>query len=328
MTSREIILRNITHSNPERPGLNFSRGRLNDFRGAGVGASAHWQERRWVEGDVEYYDDEWGNIWHRFVYGSKGGEIYRPAIEDWAQLKDLRVPDFDNPARFARMRTIFTDETSKFRLASIPGWVFATSRYLRKMEIYFMDLLIERDHIEELHEIVTSLYERVIIQCAKAGADGIFFCEDLGTQERVLIGPPMWREIFAPHYRRLCGTAHAHGLKVIMHSCGYNWELIDDLIDNGIDCLQFDQPAAYDQVALPAKLRERKVGLWSPVDIQKIMPTGDRKLIESEARRMVQTYQGGLIMKNYGDIAGIGIKEEWDDWAYHAILEAIGIDSP
>ncbi|NLN17675.1 MAG: hypothetical protein GX162_00165 [Firmicutes bacterium] len=325
MTSREIIMRNITHDNPERPGLTFDRGRLNDIRSAGVGPSAHWQQKRRVEGDIEYYTDEWGNIWHRFVYGSKGGEIYRPAIEDWAQLKDLRIPDFDNPARYERMRRVFGAEDSKFKLASIPGWVFATSRYLRKMEIYFMDLVLERDHIEELHDIVTGLYERVIIQCAKAGADGIFFCEDLGTQERVLIGPAMWRDIFAPHYKRLCGTAHAHGLKVIMHSCGYNWELLDDLMDCGIDCFQFDQPAAYDQEALSAKLRERKVGLWSPVDIQKIMPTGDKKLIQDEARRMVETYRGGLIMKNYGDLAGIGVKEEWDDWAYHAILEAIGM---
>ncbi|MGI6082760.1 MAG: uroporphyrinogen decarboxylase family protein [Limnochordia bacterium] len=325
MTSREIIMRNITHNDPERPGLTFNRRRLNDIRGAGVGPSAHWQEKRWVEGDVEYYTDEWGNIWHRFVYGSKGGEIYRPAIEDWAQLKDLRVPDFDNPVRFERMRNAFAAEESRFKLASIPGWVFATSRYLRKMEVYFMDLLLERDHIEELHDIVTGLYERVIIQCAKAGADAVFFCEDLGTQERVLIGPAMWRDIFAPHYRRLCGTAHAHGLKVIMHSCGYNWELLDDLMDSGIDCFQFDQPAAYDQEALSAKLRERKVGLWAPVDIQQIMPTGDKKLIKDEARRMVETYKGGLIMKNYGDLAGIGVKEEWDDWAYEAILEAIGM---
>ncbi len=327
MTSREVVLRNITHDHPERPGLNFDRSRKNDFRGSGVDRDPNWQERKWVEGDVEYSIDEWGNTWHRLVYGSKGGEIFRPAIEDWAQLKGFQAPDFANPARFQKMRTIFSQETERFRLASLPGWVFATSRYLRRMDNYFMDLIAERDHIEELHEIVTSLYEKVIVQCGEAGADGVFFCEDLGTQQKLLIGPPMWRDVFAPHYRRLCGAAHAYGMKVIMHSCGYNWDLIDDLIDAGIDCLQFDQPAAYNQPALAAKLRARKVGLWSPVDIQKVLPTGDRQLIEAEARRMVETFAGGLIMKNYGDIKGIGIKEEWDDWAYHTVLAAIGEES-
>ncbi|HHW10684.1 MAG TPA: hypothetical protein GXX29_11995 [Firmicutes bacterium] len=316
---------NITHNNPARPGLNFGRNRMNDFAGCGLGPSAIWKQERWVEGDVEYYTDEWGNIWHRLVYGCKGGEIFRPAIEDWAQLRDLRIPDYDNPDRYTRMQEIFSRNPDKFRLASLPGWVFAISRYLRKMENYFADLYLAQDEINELHEMVTALLEKVIIRCAQAGADGVFFCEDLGTQERLLIGPKLWREMLGPHYRRLCGTAHKLGLKVLMHSCGYNWELLDDLIDSGIDCFQFDQPALYDQTLLPAKLKERKVGLWSPIDIQKVMPTGDRRLIESEARRMVETYKGGLILKNYGDLQGIGVKEEWDDWAYYAILDAIGI---
>jgi hypothetical protein len=326
MKPRDIVLANITHDNPLRPGVNFDNGRRNDILGAGLGPSPVFQPRVWVEGRIEYREDEWGNIWHRFVDGSQSGEIYRPAIVDWAQLKDLRIPDYANPARYERMRKLFAQETERFRLASLPGWVFATSRYLRKMEIYFMDLLLERDHIEELHDIVTGLFEQVIIQCAKAGADGIFFCEDLGTQERTLVSPAMWRDIFAPHYRRLCGVAHAHGLKVLMHSCGYNWALIDDLIDAGIDMLQFDQPALYDQPALAAKLRERKVGFWAPVDIQKILPTGDRALIEQEVQRMLELYRGGLIFKNYGDLPGIGVKKEWDMWAYNAVLRAIGLD--
>ncbi len=328
MKPRDIILGNITHDNPPRPGVRFDRGRLTDIRTVGLTPSPGFQERKWVEGRIEFREDEWGNIWHRFVDGCLGGEIFKPAIEDWAQLRDLRVPDFDNPVRYEKMRTIFAQETELFRLASIPGWVFATSRYLRKMENYFADLILERDHIEELHDIVTGLYERVIIRCAEAGADGIFFCEDWGTQERTLVGPDMWRDIFAPHFRRLCGTAHKHGLKVLMHSCGYNWELLDDLMDSGIDLFQFDQPALYDQPALAAKLRERKVGLWAPVDIQKVMPTGNKELIEQEVARMVELYQGGIIFKNYGDLQGIGVKLEWDMWAYHAILKACGLEDP
>ena len=36
---------------------------------------------------------------------------------------------------------------------------------------------------------------------------------------------------------------------------------------------------------------------------------------------MLETFNGFLITKNYPDLAGIGVKEEWDDWAYHKILE-------
>jgi hypothetical protein len=72
---------------------------------------------------------------------------------------------------------------------------------------------------------------------------------------------------------------------------------------------------------LAALLKERKAALWSPVDIQKILPTGDRELIEASASQMINIFEGGLIFKNYRDLAGIGVKEEWDDWAYQAICK-------
>lgn len=325
MTPREIILANLEHAGADRIGLTFSGGRIDDMEFSGIGPSAGWTKRTWVEGPREYYDDEWGNVWVRMVDGSAGGEIHEPAIRDWSQIDTLRLPDYDNPQRYAGAREQFARPSDKFRMFFVPGWVFATSRYLRKMEIYFMDLIEYPDQIGRLHKIVTDLLVAMIHHAADAGAEGIFYCEDLGIQDRVLIGPPMWREVFRPHYKRLTGAAHERGMKVFMHSCGYNWALVDDLIEAGIDCFQFDQPTAYDMPALAAKLRKHKVGLWSPVDIQKVMPTGGRAIIEREARRMVETFRGGLIMKDYSDLKGIGVKEEWNQWAYDAILAAAGV---
>ncbi len=326
MTPREIIYANLTHEQSERPGMCFTGERMNDFLFTGLGASPGYRQRRWTEGEVEYYDDEWGNIWVRMISGCSGGEVHTPWLQDWRQLATLPLPDYDNPQRFADMRRAYAQPTDLFKIAFIPGWVFASSRYLRKMEIYFTDLIEYREEIDTLHEMVTGLFERCIRQCGDAGAEGIFFCEDLGVQDRLLIGPTMWREIFRPHYLRLTNAAHESGMKVFMHSCGYNWELIDDLVDVGIDCFQFDQPAAYDMPALAAKLRRHKVGLFSPIDIQKVLPTGNRDVIEAEAERMVSLFRGGLIMKNYPDLLGIGVQQEWDEWGYQAVLRAARID--
>ncbi|HEY3376014.1 MAG TPA: uroporphyrinogen decarboxylase family protein [Armatimonadota bacterium] len=325
MTPREIIYANLAHANPDRPGLTFSDDRINDMRLTGPGPSLTFQQRRWTEENLEYYDDEWGNLWYRMLDGCASGEIHTPAITDWDQLDTLKLPDFDDPRRYDDMRALFAQPGEQFKVAGVPGWVFASSRYLRKMEVYFVDLGEYPDEIARLHEIVTGLLERAIKLIAESGADGIFFCEDLGIQDRLLIGPSMWREVFKPHYRRLTDAAHAYGMKVFMHSCGYNWELIDDLVEAGIDCFQFDQPAVYDMPALAEKLRQHHVALWAPIDIQQVLPTGDRARIEAEAEKMVRIFQGGLIMKNYPDLPGIGVKAEWDEWGYQALLRAAGI---
>ena len=72
-------------------------------------------------------------------------------------------------------------------------------------------------------------------------------------------------------------------------------------------CSSSTSPTLYDMPALAESAAERRAALWSPVDIQKIMPTGDRALIEASARQMVDLFEGGLICKNYGDLPGIGV---------------------
>jgi len=329
MTSREIIKRNLSGKDTGRFGMRFSDGRYDDFASAGVGSSAGWEKKTWTEGDTEFYTDEWGNTWHCLVGVNARGEIYKPALQDWGQLKDWPLPDMDNPTRYLQVKEAYAKAPDKYCLGHLPGFPFAISRYLRKMEIYFQDLILEREYIDELHDKVTGLLERMIRQFAGAGADGVFFCEDWGIQDRLLISPEMWREIFKPLFRRLCGVAHKSGLQVLMHSCGYNWAILDDLAEVGINAFQFDQTEVYGLERLAAKLKALGVCLWSPVDIQKIMPTGNKELIEKSAERMVELFfnqNGRFIANNYGDLKGIGVEEEWDKWAYDKFVSLAGLN--
>lgn len=321
MTSREIIIKNIEYECDDRIGLNFTNGenRINDFSSAGCDHNI--ETKRWEDDNFEYYTDIWGNLWRRVKGMSSGGEVCQPVLETWDNLDNLNLPDLDNHAYFENARKLGASDTDRFRVGWMPGWPFATCRYMRKMEIYFMDLIAERECIDILNDRLTTLLEGMIDRFGEAGMDGIMFCEDLGIQDRLLMGPDMWHDIFRPLYERLTSRAHKYGMKVIQHSCGYNWELVDGLCEAGIDCLQFDQPALYDMPALAEKLRKHRVGLFSPCDIQKILPAGDRQLIEAETKRMVETFRGGFIAKNYPDLHGIGVQPEWDQWAYDTFLQ-------
>lgn len=316
MTSREIILANINHEQPLRPGMTFGGDRMDDALGCGCDSSPAYTPKRWTEGDKEFYDDEWGNVWVRMVGGSAKGEIHAPVLPSWDALAGLTVPDYTNPARYESMRLLFSKPTDKFKLAHIGGWIFDNARYLRKMEEYFVDMALHPDELHELHRMVAGVYEAKIRGAGDAGADGIMIGEDLGTQLGTLFSPAMFREFFKPEYTRLLAMAHDRGMKVFLHSCGLNWALIDDLLDCGVDVFQFDQPALYDMPALAAKLRARKAALWAPTDIQKVLPTGNRDFIAAETRRMLDTFKGGLICKCYPDLHGIGVDPEWDGWAY------------
>lgn len=324
MTPREIIIRNLEFDRPARVGMRFGRGRMNDFLGGGLGPSKSAEEKRWSENGFEYIYDEWGNLWHRIEGKSAKGEIAKPALEDWSNLAELKMPDFDEPSRYAAAAETFSSNSELYRAGGVPGFPFAICRYLRKMEIYLQDLILERENIDILHEKVTSLLERVIDRWAEAGADGIGFAEDWGTQSGLLVSPAMWREIFKPIYKRLCGRARERGMHVLMHSCGYNREILEDLAEAGVNCFLFDQPELYGLEELSAVLKDIRVCLCSPVDIQKVLPTGNIPLIRERAKKMIELSgkpDGGFIADAYGDLHGAGIPEEADEAAYRTFLE-------
>ncbi len=147
MTSREIFKANLEHEGALRPGLVFNTddGMLSDIVWGGAAPSGYIH-RRWTENDIEYYDDCWGNIWGRMLHGCNAGEVVRPAIEDWSQLDSFVTPHYDLDASIENNRKMFATAPDKFRLTGIGGWVFASARYIRKMENYLLDLAL---HPEE-----------------------------------------------------------------------------------------------------------------------------------------------------------------------------------
>ena len=111
-------------------------------------------------------------------------------------------------------------------------------------------------------------------------------------------------------------------MKVFMHSCGYIYGFIDDLIDAGIDVFQFDQPDAYPAEVLAKEFGSRAV-FHSPVDIQKVLPSGDRGIIEQRAEEMCRIFAeagGCWIAKDYPSYGDIGVDEEWATWARNVIV--------
>ncbi len=137
------------------------------------------------------------------------------------------------------------------------------------------------------------------------------------------MSPASFRELFKPAYRKVAEAAHEAGMAVFLHSCGNDYALMEDLIDAGINVFQFDQPDVYPTETLVGEFATR-VSFHSPVDIQKVLPTGDREFIESRARQMCELFRaagGGWIAKDYPSFGDIGVDREWAAWAEKVIVE-------
>lgn len=116
--------------------------------------------------------------------------------------------------------------------------------------------------------------------------DGIFFWEDMGFKEKPFMSPAMYREIIQPAHARTISWAHAHGLRVIMHSCGFVEPLVPGMIEAGIDMLQaMEVKAGMDMVRLNRQYGD-KIGFMGNIDIREII-SNDRARIDAELKKKI-----------------------------------------
>ncbi len=146
-----------------------------------------------------------------------------------------------------------------------------------------------------------------IRQYSSAGANGYMFCDDWGFQDKLMISPSKWREIWKPRYKKIYDTAHEYGLYTFLHSCGYIIDILEDLAEVGLDVIQLDQQENMGIENL-AKL-SGKITFFNPVDIQNTMITCSAQEIENYAENMIKqlgTANGGFIAKWYSDPIAAG----------------------
>lgn len=328
MTSREIIQRVLAHDNPPRIGMAFGeyegQERLNDLASAGPASDPKSGAREWANDETggEIHTDEWGCLWRRLKGRSQGGEVIRAPIQTWEDLDTYQPPTLGDPKRYEHVAAARKEHVDKYMLGWVPGGcAFNVARYLRRLEQYLEDCAAEPEQVWRLNELVNDLALAQVDIYADRGLDGVMFCEDWGTEDRLLVSPRMWDKLFKPFFARLIERAHGRGLTVWMHSCGMIRDIIPPLVDLGMDVFQLDQPELSGLEFL-TQFADRTT-FYSPVDIQKVLPTGDRELIESRAREMIRLLGGkggGFIATMYGDHVGIGVDPVWQQWAYNVFL--------
>jgi uroporphyrinogen decarboxylase len=319
MNSYEIMLRTLEFSGPERVAHSFEPSDIVMASPCVPNPEGGWRR---VEEQVWERTDEWGNLWRRLDATSKG-EVAVGAVPDLAQAASCPLPDFSNPDYYEIARQAFTAAPDRWKVGGIQGLTFSIARKQRRMEQYLMDLLLDRERLRVLHDRVDQQIRAQIEQLAAAGADSIMFWEDWGTQNQMLISPRLWRDEFKPRFRELCACAHERKLKVFMHSCGKMTAIIPDLIEVGIDLLQFDQPQVHGTRVLARFQEDAHITFWCGVDIQTTLQTRNEPLIRREAADMIASLwrgRGGFVAGYYSDEASINLEPCWQQMAIEEFL--------
>jgi uroporphyrinogen decarboxylase len=246
------------------------------------------------------YVDAWGILWRRVDFpggqGSYTEMVGHPLAGEDAKLASYRPPDPREPTQYAGVADLVARWGKTHAIVGgVLGSAFEGPWYLRGMDQFLTDMLLNKDYAHALTDLVADWNLVAGLKLVELGCDLILAGDDVGVQDRLLISPQLFREFVKPRYGRLFGAYKKANprLKIATHICGYIEPILDDLVETGVDILNPVQPLSMD----PARLKKRygkSLSFWGAVDDQKVLPLGSPEEVEAEVRlRLRQLAPGG-----------------------------------
>ncbi len=261
------------------------------------------------------FTDDFGCVWETTEDGITGTVTKHP-LKDWASFQNYKFPD---PGKYMGIGPVDWDSVkeqySQEKRNSVitkgglrHGHTFLQMCDLRGYENLIFDMTDDEPNLKKLIFGIEEFNSSIIDKYIDIGVEMMLYPEDLGMQNGPMISPEHFRKYIKPSYQRLMTPARRNGVIVHMHSDGYIHDLLDDIIDGGVDVINLqDLVNGIDWIA---DRLAGKVCVEIDIDRQSITARGDPGQIDSliyEEVKKLGRKEGGLMMI-YGLYPGIPLE--------------------
>lgn len=217
-------------------------------------------------------------------------------------------PDFWSKLRESAIRL---RETSDRAIMISAGCnLFEWGTYLRRIDNFLMDLLLEPEKVEELLDSLMEIHMKTLEKiCTAVGdvVDVIRFCDDLGTDNGPFMSPKTYQTIFKPRHKILCDYVKNHSkMSTFLHSCGSIRKVIPDLIEAGFDIINPVQTISRGMEAVQLKKDFGKdITFWGGgCDTRTVLNHGTPDQVREHVKRSIEIFApgGGFVFNTVHNI--------------------------
>lgn len=271
---------------------------------------ARFQPQLLDDGSQVVFDGE-GNITLRMPQGGFYFDpVYAP-LADATGVQDIErqmdaIVNYDTPSHLdqtyeevAEGAKALRERSDRALVGFFGGHLLQAGQVLRGWERFLEDLQANPTFAHAFLERATEAHlARLARYTATVGqvVDVILFEEDLGTQDRPLMRPAVYRKMLKPYMARLFAFAKSRCDAILMlHTDGAVAPLIPDFIEMGVEALNPVQVSAAGMDAATLK-REfgRDLAFWGAgCDPQNVLPFAKPQQVMDEVRRRIDALAAG-----------------------------------
>jgi len=161
--------------------------------------------------------------------------------------------------------------------------------------------------IERVIEFQTAHYLKHLEAACKMGNEIVLAGDDLGHKTGPLINPDLLEKFFGQSYRQIAEFVHKQNKKLIFHTCGNLYKLLNKFIDWGFDGLLTLEPTASMDLGKVRELVGHNLVLIGNLDVSILLVKGSKEEIEDAVKKAIQDAApgGGFILApshNHADV--------------------------
>lgn len=124
--------------------------------------------------------------------------------------------------------------------------------------------------------------------------------DDVANQNAMMFHPDLWRQVMKPRWASVIAAAREHkpDIHVWYHSDGNVWDILDDLVDIGVNILNPVQPECMDPVAIRKRFG-RRLAFDGCIGTQTTFPfgtPGDMRTCVLQTAEALDGMNGGLML--------------------------------
>ena len=305
MNSRERVKRAIYFQDPDRIPYNFDANRTPED---GI---EYGEDMIWVFAGTRGGIQEWGVVYE--TIDDSFGEPKVFPLKDKEDLEGYTFPDFSEDWRYEEMRKIIKENNGeKYVLGMLPVGLFQHMIDLFSFEDFLVNCIANPEIVEQVCDAFLKADMDCVKKMAEAGVDGVIGIDDTALQDRLMVSMDLFRTIFKPRYKKLYDYCRSLGIDTFIHSCGYTIDILEELIDAGVQVVNLDQQDNMGLRAISERYKGR-VCFYCPLDIQRTIDFSKEE-IEERVREMIDcfaTEHGGYIAKTYPQPKAVKMTDEY-----------------
>jgi len=167
------------------------------------------------------------------------------------------------------------------------------------MEHALVEMLMNPEMFVAVIDKITDFYlkaNEIFYESTKGYLDAILIGNDFGSQTGLMVPPETLKEMVFPGTKKLIDQAKSYNLKIMHHSCGSVFPIIDDLIELGADIIHPIQALAENMNAPNLKKHfDKKVAFCGGIDAQYLLVNGKPEDIIKKVNELKEIFPTGLI---------------------------------